>query len=149
MAEAKKYLVPVDFSKPSDVAVDLAIKMAKENKGKLLLVHVIPTSAAMMTGPEAASATMIVEIENAQLNEARAQMDKLVRKKKLKPESFTSMIIRRGDPAQVIANQAKKQRATMIVMGSHGRTGLKRLILGSIAERTLRYARCPVLIVKR
>jgi universal stress protein A len=149
MAAAKKYLVPLDFSKASDVAVDHAIKLAKENKGKLLLVHVIPTSALMMTGPDAATGTMIVEIENAQLNEARTQMDKLVRKKKLKRESFTSMIIKRGDPAQVVANQAKKQRASMIIMGSHGRTGLKRLVLGSIAERTLRYARCPVLIIKR
>jgi nucleotide-binding universal stress UspA family protein len=59
------------------------------------------------------------------------------------------VIVQRGDPARVIANQAKKTRARMIVMGSHGRTGLKRLVLGSVAERTLRYARCPVLIVKR
>jgi nucleotide-binding universal stress UspA family protein len=49
----------------------------------------------------------------------------------------------------VIVNQAKKARAAMIIMGSHGRTGLKRLVVGSVAERTLRYARCPVLIVKR
>jgi nucleotide-binding universal stress UspA family protein len=76
-------------------------------------------------------------------------MDKLVRKKKLKPRSYQSVIVKRGDPAQVIANQAKKTRAQMIVMGSHGRTGLRRLVLGSVAERTLRYAGCPVLIVKR
>ena len=51
--------------------------------------------------------------------------------------------------ADIIARQAKKLRVAMIVMGSHGRTGLQRLLLGSVAERTLRYTDCPVLIVKR
>lgn len=149
MAAGKNYLVPVDFSKPSDAAVDHAVKLAQENKGKLILIHVIPTSALMMTGPDAATGTMIVEIERAQLDEAQSQMDKLVRRKKLKPGAFQSLIVKRGDPAQVIANHAKKHRAAMIVMGSHGRTGLRRLVLGSVAERTLRYARCPVMIVKK
>lgn len=92
---------------------------------------------------------MIIEVEKAQREEAQRQMENLIRKKKLKPGTFRSMIIRRGDPARVIANQANKARASMIVMGSHGRTGLKRLVLGSVAERTLRYARCPVLIIKK
>jgi nucleotide-binding universal stress UspA family protein len=92
---------------------------------------------------------MIVEIENAELEKARSEINKLVRRKKLKSGSFKTVIVKRGDPAQVIAREAKKSRAAMIVMGSHGRTGLKRLVLGSVAERTLRYARCPVLIVKK
>jgi nucleotide-binding universal stress UspA family protein len=53
------------------------------------------------------------------------------------------------NPAEVIARQAKKLHASMIIMGSHGRTGLQRLLLGSVAERTLRLAGCPVLIVKK
>lgn len=149
MAAGKNYLVPVDFSKTSEVAVDHAVKLAKENKGRLVLLHVIPTAAVAMTGPEVASGPMIVDIENAQLNEAKSRMARLVRKKKLREGSFKSMIVRRGDPALVITQQAKKNRDAMIVMGSHGRTGLKRLVMGSVAERTLRYARCPVLIVKK
>jgi nucleotide-binding universal stress UspA family protein len=149
MAATRNYLVPVDFSKASEAAVDHAIKLAAESGGKLILLHAIPTSALMMTGSDGMTGTMLVDIEQAQLEEAQSQMDKLVRKKKLKPRSYQPVIVKRGDPAQVIANQAKKTRARMIVMGSHGRTGLKRLVLGSVAERTLRYARCPVLIVKR
>ena len=102
----------------------------------------------MMTGPDAVIRPMIIEIEKAQRDEARRQMDQLVRKKKLEAGRFQAVIIHRGDPAQRIADHAKKARASMIVMGSHGRTGLRRLMLGSVAERTLRYARCPVLIVK-
>jgi nucleotide-binding universal stress UspA family protein len=59
------------------------------------------------------------------------------------------LIVARGvNFAEIIAQQARKLRATMIIMGSHGRTGLQRFLIGSVAERTLRYARCPVLIVK-
>lgn len=149
MAGKKTYLVPVDFSKTSEVALDHAIKLAREDKSNLVLVHVIPTSAMMMAGPDVATAQMLADIDKSQLEDAQKQMDKLVRKKKLKAGSFKSVIVKRGDPAQVVANQAKKNRAAMIVMGSHGRTGLTRLVLGSVAERTLRYARCPILIVKK
>jgi nucleotide-binding universal stress UspA family protein len=145
---ANTYVVPVDFSKTSEAALDHAVKLSKENKGKLILLHALSNSAMMMAGPYEATPQMIIEYEKAQHDEAQKQMEKLVRRKKLRPGTFRSMIARRGDPAQLIANQAKKARANMIIMGSHGRTGLKRLVLGSVAERTLRYARCPVLIVK-
>jgi universal stress protein A len=149
MATGKNYLVPLDFSKTSEIAIDHALNLARDNKGKLTLVHVIPTSAMMMAGPDVPTAPMLAEVEKAQVEDAQKQMDRLVRKKKLKAGTFKSVIVKLGDPAQVIANQAKKNRAAMIVMGSHGRAGLKRLVLGSVAERTLRYARCPVLIVKK
>ena len=145
---ANTYVVPVDFSKTSDAALDHAIKLRKDTDGKLLLIHALSNSAMMMGGPYEATPQMIIEYEKAQHDEAQTQMEKLVRRKRLQPGTFQSMIARRGDPARVIANQAKKSRASMIVMGSHGRTGLKRLVLGSVAERTLRYASCPVLIVK-
>jgi len=143
------YVVPVDFSGTSEAALDHAVKLSRERKGKLLLLHAIPTSAMVTAGSYEGTPEMIMELEKAQREDAQKQMDKLIRKKKLKPGTFRSMIARRGDPARVIANEAKKARASMIVMGSHGRTGLKRLVLGSIAERTLRYARCPVLIIKK
>jgi nucleotide-binding universal stress UspA family protein len=143
------YVVPVDFSGTSEAALDHAVKLSRERKGKLLLLHAIPTSAMVTAGPYEGTPEMIMEVEKAQREDAQKQMDKLIRKKKLKPGTFRSMIVRRGDPARVIADEAKKARASMIVMGSHGRTGLKRLVLGSVAERTLRYARCPVLIIKK
>jgi nucleotide-binding universal stress UspA family protein len=145
---AKTYVVPVDFSKTSEAALDHAIKLSRENSATLLLVHAIPTSAVAMAGPYEGP-QMIVELEKAQREEAQKQMQRLIQKKRLKPGRFRSVILMRGDPARVIANQAKKSRASMIIMGSHGRTGVKRLVLGSVAERTLRYASCPVLIVKK
>jgi nucleotide-binding universal stress UspA family protein len=57
-------------------------------------------------------------------------------------------IVREGKPYQVIADTARDQKAGLIVMGSHGRTGLKRLLMGSVTERVIGHAPCPVLVVK-
>jgi nucleotide-binding universal stress UspA family protein len=149
MATRNTYVVAVDISMTSGAALDYAAKLSRETNGRLLLLHAIPSSAIVTSGPYEGSPEFTIENEKAQREEARSQMEKLIRKKRLKPGTFRSLIVTRGDPARVIANHANKARASMIVMGTHGRTGLKRLLLGSVAERTLRYARCPVLIIKK
>jgi nucleotide-binding universal stress UspA family protein len=149
MASSKIYLVPVDFSKSSDAALTFAIKLAKESKGKLFLLHVISDSSLAISATEGTTPEMVLELRRAIEEGAEAGMKKLIARKRLRPGQFRSLIVRGGDPADIIAVQGKKLRAFMIVMGSHGRTGLKRLLLGSVAERTLRYAKCPVLIVKQ
>ena len=143
MAASKTYLVPVDFSKSSEIALNQAIKMARENRGKLLLVHVISATFAF---PLKAGFSDIFETLE---KNARESMKKLLQRKRLKPTRDRSILITGLDPAQAIVSQAKKSRASMIIMGSHGRTGLQKFLLGSVAERTLRYAHCPVLIVKK
>lgn len=143
MAASKAYLVPIDFSKGSEIALRHAMTLAREGKGRLLLVHVISMTLAFpLEDP------LLDYYENLE-KDARDGMDKLARRMKLKPGNYRSILIRGADAARTIADQAKKSRATMIIMGSHGRTGLQRLMLGSVAERTLRYADCPVLIVKK
>ena len=143
MAASKTYLVPADFSTGSEIALNQAIEMARKNRGKLLLVHVI---SATFVFPLEAGFSDIVEILE---KNARESVKKLFQRKRLKPARDRSILITGLDPAQAIVSQAKKSRASMIIMGSHGRTGLQKFLLGSVAERTLRYAHCPVLIVKK
>lgn len=139
-----RYLVPVDFSKSSDMALAYGARLLKENKrASLLLVHVITDSAAKV--PFYTREQYYRELKA----EARKKIRRLLNKNHLKALKSRVVIAVSSDPARAIANQAKKTRASMIIMGSRGHTGLKRLILGSVAERTLRYATCPVLIVKR
>ena len=149
MASKKTYLVPVDFSKSAELALDHAIRLARQNKAPLILLHVIDNQSVIMAAPEGVTPALYLDYEKIVREEAETQMRKLLKKKKLGPKDGRALFVRRGDPARAIANQAKKLKASMIVMGSHGRTGLKRLVLGSVAERTLRYAHCPVLIVKK
>jgi len=149
MARVKTYLVPIDFSPTSEIALNHAIGLARENKGKLILLHVIDDQSVMMTAPEGMAPAVYLDYEKVSREAAQKNMAQLVRKKNLKSVEWKSLLVRRADPARAIASQARRLRVTMIVIGSHGRTGLKRLVLGSVAERTLRYARCPVLIVKK
>jgi nucleotide-binding universal stress UspA family protein len=143
MAASKTYLVPVDFSKGSEIALKHAVKLARDNRSKLVLVHVLSTMT--LYPPEETFFTY----QDIVRKDAEDQFKKLVRRSGLKPQEYRSLILMGEDVAHAIARQAKKSRASMIVMGSHGRTGLQRLLLGSVAERTLRYADCPVLIVKK
>ncbi|MGH7767699.1 MAG: universal stress protein [Candidatus Binatia bacterium] len=139
---AKTYLVPVDFSKGSEAALNYAIRLTRQNKAKLLLLHAVSTALAFPL--EFGFADVLDALEK----NARASLAKLVRRKGFKPRQCRTLLITGLNPADVIAAVAKKSRAAMIIMGSHGKTGFQRFMLGSVAERTLRYARCPVLIVK-
>ena len=142
MATVKRYLVPVDFSRGSDKAFDHALKLARESGAKLIALHVVPVE--MVYSPIGDQFDLYGLMER----EARENFRKLLRRKRLQPKDCELALARGTDFGSVIARQAKRLRATMIIMGSHGRTGLHRFLLGSVAERTLRYASCPVLIVK-
>lgn len=143
MAASGSYLVPVDFSKGSEIALRHAMKLARENKSRLILVHVI-SMAGVYPAEEA-----FVSYGDILQKSAQEEFKKLPKRMGLKPREYRCVLLTAEDTAHAIAKQAKKSRAAMIVMGSHGRTGLQRFLLGSIAERTLRYADCPVLIVKK
>jgi nucleotide-binding universal stress UspA family protein len=139
---AINYVVPIDFSRGSEKALDLAVKLARQMRGKVTALHVVP--AEMVYAPIGESFDFYKFMER----DARENYRRLLRRKRLQPKDCSLVLARGTDFANIIVRQAKKLRASMIVMGSHGRTGLRRLLLGSVAERTLRYAACPVLIVK-
>ena len=143
MAASKTYLVPIDFSHGSEIAVNHALTLAREKKGKIVLLHVIPST--LVYPSEGTTFDFYTLMERA----AREHIARLARLKRLKPSDYRFVIVRGANIAETIARQAKKLRVSIIVMGSHGRTGFQRFVLGSVAEKTLRYADCPVLIVKK
>jgi universal stress protein A len=139
---AETYLVPVDFSPASEVGLDYALKLANEKNAQLILFHVIPAANIKRSEGTALDFYRLLE------SEAREKFSSLAKRKKLKQGKYQTVISRGLSPGEAIARQAKKLKTDMIVMASHGRSGLRRLFLGSVAERTLRFAECPVLIVK-
>jgi nucleotide-binding universal stress UspA family protein len=142
MARGEVFLVPVDFSRGSEKALDYALKMARQQGAKVVSLHVVPTDVIYpQTGTR-------FDLYGLMAGDARRNFQKLVKRKHLDPKNSTLMLAHGTDLSAIIARHAKKISAAMIVMGSHGRTGLRRFLLGSVAERTLRYADCPVLIVK-
>ena len=142
MAAAQTYLVPIDFSRGSGKAFDRAVKLAREQKAQLIALHVVP--AEVIYPPTGGRFDFYGLMER----DARENFRKLLKRKRLQPKDCELVLARGADFGEIIVRQAKRLRASMIIMGSHGRTGLRRFLLGSVAERTLRYASCPVLIVK-
>ena len=142
MAKSKVFLVPIDYSRGSEKAFDYALRSARESKAKVIALNVVP--AELIYPPTGGQFDFYGLMER----DARDRFTKLMKRKGVRAGECKLVLARGSDFAAVIVRQAKKLRAAMIIMGSHGRSGLRRLLLGSVAERTLRYADCPVLIVK-
>lgn len=142
MARTETIVAPIDFSRGSDRAFEYAVKLAREKQAKLIALHVVP--AELIYPPTGGRFDFYAMLER----DARENFKKLAKRKRLLPNECELILARGTDFADIIARQAKRLRTSLIVMGSHGRTGLGRFLLGSVAERTLRYAKCPVLIVK-
>jgi nucleotide-binding universal stress UspA family protein len=133
-------LAPVDFSESSLEAATTALQMV-EKPNQLRLIHVLPKITPTEPGIVWSTVDDASRIEHAR----KALLERL-------PSSVAkgSIIeIAIGDPGREIADYAQKISADLIVMPSHGRGGLSRLFLGSVAERVVRLAHCPVLVLKK
>jgi nucleotide-binding universal stress UspA family protein len=133
-------LVPVDFSEQSFAAVDSALEIAKEPAGVFVL-HVLPDLSAAAPG-------MVWEAVDppSRFRHAREALQKRLGDARYHDVQLNVVI---GDPGHEIVDEAKRVAADLIIMPSHGRRGLSRLLLGSVAERVLRLAETNVLIPKQ
>jgi nucleotide-binding universal stress UspA family protein len=132
-------IVPWDFSEMSRDALDKAVEMAGSNE-QVEVVHVTPYPSAME--PSVVWGTYNEEDIREKLFES---FQKEVPAAKYPGINFTAFF---GDPGGQIAKFAKEKNAGLIVISSHGRTGVKRLLLGSVAERVVRLAPCPVIVLR-
>jgi universal stress protein A len=143
----KKLLVPVDFSETSLRALRMAVRMAKQGNTQLHVVHVgsLPYVDA---GPFGGSVpALFVQANDEMALEAKAGLMRVVREEI--PEGMeVSTEVRSGFPPEEILDAAEEFGADLIVIGTHGRTGLERVIVGSVAERVIRGAKIPVLTTR-
>lgn len=134
-----------DFSPASRPAFRKAVELAKGTGAQLLIVHVLPVVPILPDAYIAASTydTLLRGQETA----ARRDLNRLVARAKAAGARASGLLLDFGVPATRIARLARARRADLIVMGTHGRTGLTRALLGSVAARVLTIATCPVLTV--
>jgi nucleotide-binding universal stress UspA family protein len=138
-----KILVPYDFSEHSEKALSWAVGLAEKFDCRILALHVVqpPTYPPMMTGFMDPSQFEVGLQEDA----GKKLKDAAAREKKARID--TRVLV--GEPFWDICRVAKDEKADLIVMGSHGRTGLAHVLLGSVAERVVRHSPCPVLVTTR
>jgi nucleotide-binding universal stress UspA family protein len=142
----KRILVPVDGSPTSARGVAEAIKLAQSGGAKLLLLHVVEEYAILGIPEAGASIGPVLDALNRAGRITLAKIERGVRRLGVRAETKLVEDFS-GRVANAIVDQAKRWRADVIVMGTHGRRGLNRMMLGSDAELVVRYSTVPVLLV--
>lgn len=146
MRAFRRIVFPTDFSPASRPAFRKAVALAKSGRAQLLVVHVLSVLPMMPGGY--VSPSVWDELERGQRTAAERQLRSIVAKAKAAGARASGVLIDFGVTHEQIVRYARKKRADLIVMGTHGRSGLTRALLGSVASRVLGAARCPVLTVR-
>jgi nucleotide-binding universal stress UspA family protein len=146
LASLKRILVPTDFTDPSNEALETAIELARGSGATLDLVHVA-VEAAYPLPPPIDVATLPLDMDRVldRSDQGLAAEEKRVRAAGLACETTT--LVGRADTE--IVNRARGTHADLIVMGTHGRSGLAHALFGSNVDRVVQHAPCPVLIVPK
>jgi nucleotide-binding universal stress UspA family protein len=134
-----RILVPTDFSTCGQAALETATALARARGATLVIVHVEEPPMSYGGGE------LYYGIDAPDREELRRMLTQVVPTDQAVPYEHRLAI---GSPAEAIVHVAEKESADMIVMPTHGRTGLVRLLMGSVAEEVVRKAKCPVLVVK-
>ena len=143
----KRILVPVDFSDTSLQALEYAIEFGKPLKAEIVVVFVVEpvyfTAPTELYAP-AANVGMLLDEQRRIGREQLTRLAAGLQKRRINART----VLQTGTAYQVITDTAKRLKVDLIVMATHGRTGLSHVLLGSVAERVVRTAQCPVLTVR-
>ena len=137
---ARKILFPTDFSPASTEALSWATSLARDSGATMIIIHVEEPPMAYGGGE------LYLDVQENDREDLRKA---LVNVLPLDPDIPFEHKLLVGDPATAICETAENEHCDLIVMGTHGRTGLTRLLMGSVAEAVVRRANCPVLTVKQ
>jgi nucleotide-binding universal stress UspA family protein len=144
--EFKNIVVATDGSKYSAAAVSEALGLAKWNRSTLTVISVVPSELMTPTDIDFTMTQRELIVEK-DMHEAEKNA-KAVKEAAQKEGVTVKAFVLSGRPADAIIETAQEKNADLIVLGSHGRTGVERLLMGSVAERVIVLASCPVLVVK-
>jgi universal stress protein A len=140
--KVQRILVPIDFSQSSRKALDYAVGFARQFGAKIALLHVIEPSAY----PEEFGYRL--ESESEWEKEATRRLRRLA-KRDMESAFLSQVLVRGGPPFQVITSTADELNIDLIIIATRGYTGLKHVLIGSTAERVVRHAPCPVLVLRK
>jgi nucleotide-binding universal stress UspA family protein len=148
MFDPRNILVPTDFSDDSDRAFLTALEIAGKGRSRIFLLHVISRTVQMCVSDYCIDQSIADRVlsegivySNEKLRETIARF----------PDSREVKVIpdlRKGQPHEEILKEASERKVDLIVIASHGKTGLKKYFIGSVAEKVMKEAKCPVLLIR-
>ena len=143
----RQILLPTDFSGCANYALPFAAAVARATGARIICVHVVEAVVPAVGYTGLAEPMPIADISEQLEDSAERELPRLTDCEELKGLEVEEVIVH-GDAAAEIVSLAEEREADLIVIASHGRTGLGRMIFGSTAEAVVRHASCPVLVVK-
>ena len=143
--DIKKILVPIDFSDYSKSALKYAVNFSKNNKAEMILIYVVEP---VIYPPDFSMGQIAIPSVNAEWDErAKQELDKLA-KEHIPQGVQVKTIIKTGKPFLEIIETASEMDVDLIIIATHGRTGIEHILFGSTAEKVVRKAPCPVLTLR-
>ena len=147
MARVQRILHASDFSKASGAAFQKAVELARSNQAELVLLHVLAPIVPLGGADGYVSPQVYEDLDKSAHAAASKELTALVARAK-KAGVKAKAVVRDGIAHEQIVRAARSPRADMIVIGTHGRTGLAKFFLGSVAGRVVSAAKCPVMTVR-
>ncbi len=148
MADTMRITYASDFSQASRAAFSQALRLAKATGGELTILHVLPSPASMFVAGGYVTQETWELIESDLRSHAGQQMDALVKEAVDTGVRATPQFADGGIPSEEIVRVAEQNKTDVLVLGTHGRSGVMKVLLGSVAARVVATASCPVLTVR-
>jgi nucleotide-binding universal stress UspA family protein len=147
MLPISKILTTTDFSEPSYMGLAAAEEMARHFSAELILVHVLSSMHFVpAAGMPASTGYEVIKLTDEMAGHAKEKL-RQIRTEKISESVNSRALILRGSAADLIVKTAEEEKTDVIVIATHGWTGWRRLVFGSVAERVVRQATCPVLTI--
>jgi nucleotide-binding universal stress UspA family protein len=148
MADGLRVTYASDFSPASLAAFSPALRLAKATGGEITILHVLLSPASMFLAGGYVTQETWDLIEADIRARAGEEMDRLVKRAVEAGVPATPMFVERGIPAEELVRAAERAKTDVLVLGTHGRTGVMKMLLGSVAARVVATATCPVMTVR-
>ncbi|HEU4367502.1 MAG TPA: universal stress protein [Methylomirabilota bacterium] len=148
MADVQRITYATDFSTASLAAFPHAVRLTKATGAELTILHVLPAPTSPFVDSGYVPQEIWDQLDAGMRAHAGHEMDRLVKQAVDAGVRATTAIVDGGIPADEIVRAAESTKADLLVLGTHGRTGVARLVLGSVAARVVATASCPVLTVR-
>ena len=140
----RSILVPVDFSPESEKALAYALPFARQFGAKLTVLHVVEPTAT----PDFLTSFPLVIDNDKLMADCKKHLERVVKDLAIEPKFMETTLVRYGRAFHEITQAARSLKTDLIIISTHGYSGLKHTLLGSTAERVVQHAPCPVLVVR-
>jgi universal stress protein A len=144
----RKILVPTDFSEDSDLAFRMALSIAATHQARIFLLHVISNTVQQSLSDYCLDQSILNRVLNESIVFSNEKLKEVIDRVQESGNIKIISNVRKGQPYEEILNEAVERTIDLIVIASHGKTGFKKYFIGSVTEKVMNEAKCPVLLIR-